>query len=77
MFTLDFYLLMSVNSKWDEYSRKTLYILYNICTYKPVNSTPRVVSSRYLSLSFGTVRLHPLNSPGGYEWHLQGSPESS
>lgn len=29
MLTLDFCLLMSVNYKWDEYLKKTLYILYN------------------------------------------------
>lgn len=64
MFTLGFCLLMSANCKWGGYLRKTVYILYNtVCM--PVNSTPRVISSRHRFLFFSTVRLYPLHRPLG------------
>lgn len=76
MFTLDFCLLMSVNCKWDECLKKTLYILHNTYIHSQ-STTRRALSSRHLSLSFGTVGLYPLHRPGCCERHLQGSPGSS
>lgn len=50
MLTLDVCLLMSVNCKWDDYLKETLYILYNTYIHKPVNDMLGSILQMFVSI---------------------------